>query len=52
MGVIGIFMVIEVMRIDETSGRSYKVKRKEGLGLSYEKHQLFRLVGGNEKYQD
>lgn len=41
MGVIGIVMVIEVMSIDEISG-GYTVRRK-GLGLSFEKHQYFRL---------
>lgn len=48
MGVTGIFMVIEIMRIDKTPGSSYKVRRKKGLGLRFEKNQHLRLAEGNE----
>lgn len=35
--IVGIFMVIEAMRIDEISGRSYKMKTEEDFVLSFEK---------------
>lgn len=46
------YVVIEVIKIDEISETNYKLRRKRGLGLSFEKHQHLRLVGGNEEHQD